>query len=445
MALPRVAMVSLGCKVNQNELEAFKELFRQEGYEVVPFTEKADVYVIHTCTVTHISDRKSRQFIRRAIKTNPEAVIAVTGCYAQVSPDEVSNIPGVDVVIGTQDRHKLVELVTLAREKETPINAVRSHNDYERFEELPLVEVTRARAFIKIQEGCEQYCSYCIIPYARGPLRSREPEQILTEVKHLVGKGFLEVVLTGVHTGAYGRDLTTDINLAGLLKKLVKVDGLKRLRISSIEPLDFTSELKSVLTREEVICPHFHIPLQSGDNTILEKMGRHYTGEDYLELVNSLRFRRPRAAITSDVMVGFPGETETQFENTMNIVKQASLAGIHVFPYSPRQGTKAAEMSNQVPHEIKKERERNLLKLGNRLAREYAQGFLNEVLKVLVEKPVNNKPGFYEGYTSNYLRVIFPAEKDLTGQLVPVKLEEFKQSLISGRIEKNVSLKKVKL
>nr|WP_244267103.1 MULTISPECIES: tRNA (N(6)-L-threonylcarbamoyladenosine(37)-C(2))-methylthiotransferase MtaB [Moorella] len=435
---PRVALVSLGCKVNQNELEAIKHLFQAAGYEIVPFPEKADVYVVHTCTVTHISDRKSRQLIRRAVRANPEAVVAVTGCYAQVAPGEVLAIPGVDVVVGTRERQRLVEMVEKAREKGTPVNAVRAHEPGEAFEELPLVEVSRARAFLKIQEGCEEFCTYCIVPYARGPLRSRAPEAILAEVQRLVAAGYLEIVLTGVHTGAYGRDLAGGIDLAGLLKKLVRVPGLERLRISSIDPLDFTPALKAVLAGEEVICPHYHIPLQSGDDTILQKMGRRYTGRYYLELIASLRSKRPRAAFTSDVMVGFPGETEDQFQNTMAVVKEAALAAIHVFPYSPRRGTPAAAMPDQVAPDVKKDRERRLLQLGRRLARQYAREFLNETLTVLVERPLPGQPGVFEGHTGNYLTVAFPATGDLIGRLVPVRLQELRGGLIWGKLEKDV-------
>lgn len=438
LSCPRVALVSLGCKVNQNELAAIKHLFLAAGYEIVPFPEEADVYVVHTCTVTHISDRKSRQFIRRAVRANPEAVVAVTGCYAQVAPGEVLDVPGVDVVVGTRDRHRLVELVEKAREEGRPVNAVRAHEPGEIFEELPLVEVSRVRAFLKIQEGCEEFCTYCIVPYARGPLRSRDPRAILAEVRRLVAAGYLEIVLTGVHTGAYGRDLPGAIDLAGLLRQLALVPGLRRLRISSIDPLDFTPGLKAVLAGEEVICPHFHIPLQSGDDAILQKMGRRYTGRYYQELIASLRSGRPRAAFTSDVMVGFPGETEEQLQNTMTVIKEVALAGIHVFPYSPRQGTPAAAMPGQVPPEVKKDRERRLLHLGRYLARQYAREFLHETLEVLVERPLPGQPGAFEGHTANYLTVAFPATGDLAGRLVAVRLLELRGGLIWGKLEKDV-------
>ncbi|NLW08207.1 MAG: tRNA (N(6)-L-threonylcarbamoyladenosine(37)-C(2))-methylthiotransferase MtaB [Clostridia bacterium] len=437
MTSPRVALASLGCKVNQNELEAIKHLFLGEGYQVVPFPQEADVYVIHTCTVTHVSDSKSRKLIRRAVRANPEAVVAVTGCYAQVAPGEVLAIPGVHIVIGTRERHRLPELVRRAREGKAPLNLVQEHEAGEAFEELPVVELSRARAFLKIQEGCREICTYCIVPYARGPLRSRRPEQALAEVKRLVEAGYQEIVLAGVHTGAYGQDLPEKVTLAGLLELMIKVHGLKRLRLSSIDPLDFTPELKAILA-EEVICPHFHIPLQSGDNSILEAMGRRYTASYFLELVADLRSRRPRAAFTSDVMVGFPGEKEHHFENTVATVKAAALAGIHVFPYSPRRGTPAATMPEQVPPEIKKQREASLLQLGRKLADSYARQFLGETLEVLVERPLNSAAGVFTGHTSNYLAVAFAADTDLSGQLLPVKLLELKKSFIWGKIEKDV-------
>ncbi|MEW8958772.1 MAG: tRNA (N(6)-L-threonylcarbamoyladenosine(37)-C(2))-methylthiotransferase MtaB [Moorella sp. (in: firmicutes)] len=439
MPSPRVALISLGCKVNQNELEALKHLFREAGYEIVSFSEEADVYVVHTCTVTHISDRKSRQYIRRARRANPDAVVAVTGCYAQVAPGEVMAIPGVDVIIGTRDRRQLVELVEKARREGITVNAVRPHEAGEAFEELPLVEVSRARAFLKIQEGCEEFCTYCIVPYARGPFRSRAPEAVLEEVRRLVAAGYLEIVLTGVHTGAYGRDLPGGPDLAGLLRQIVKIPGLKRLRISSIDPLDFTPDLKEVLTGEEIICPHYHIPLQSGDDEILRRMGRRYDARYYLDLIASLRALRPRAAFTSDVMVGFPGETEEQFQNTMRMVKEAGLAAIHVFPYSPRRGTPAATMPGQVDPAVKKHRERRLLQLGRKLFRQYAREFLQETLEVLVERALAGSSGVYEGHTDNYLQVAFPAAADPTGSLVAVRLEELRGSLIWGKLVQDVN------
>ncbi|GFN22520.1 tRNA (N(6)-L-threonylcarbamoyladenosine(37)-C(2))-methylthiotransferase MtaB [Thermanaeromonas sp. C210] len=432
MAAKRVALASLGCKVNQNELEALKGLFRSAGYQIVPFDAPADVYVVHTCTVTHLSDRKSRQMIRRAVRNNPEAVVAVTGCYAQVAPEEVLRIPGVDVIVGTRDRARLVELVEEARRTGKVVNAVREPEKGEAFEELPVTQVSRARAFLKIQEGCEEYCTYCIVPYARGPLRSRAPQRVVEEVQRLVDAGYQEVVLTGVHTGAYGRDLPGGVDLDYLLRQLLEVPGLGRLRLSSIDPLDFTPRLIRTLTEAEQICPHFHIPLQSGDDFILERMGRRYTAYQYLELLDRLREGRPRAAITTDIIVGFPGEQEEHFRRTLEVVQRAAFARLHAFPYSPRSGTPAAAMPDQVPAEVKKERMARLLHLGRRLEEEYARCFLGETLDVLVEEQLPGGEDLWEGHTGNYLTVFFAAPGDWTGRLVPVRLRDWQEGRIWG-------------
>jgi len=433
MASRRVALTSLGCKVNQNELEALKGMFQQAGYEIVPFEESADVYVIHTCTVTHLSDRKSRKLIRRATRQNPEAIVAVTGCYSQVAPEEVLKIPGVDVVVGTRDRGRLVELVEEARRTGRTINAVSPHEKGEPFEELPLLQTSRSRAFVKIQEGCEEFCTYCIVPYARGPLRSRAPEAIIAEIRELVAAGYQEIVLTGVHVGAYGRE-RGDIDLEGLLKLVVAIPGLGRVRVSSVDPPDFTPGLIAILTGSEKICSHYHIPLQSGDDWILRRMGRRYTVKQYLDLISSLRQGRPRAAITTDIIVGFPGEKEEHFQHTLEIVKEVGFARVHVFPYSPRAHTPAALMPEQVPAEVKKERVDRLLALARELAEEYAKGFVGETLETLVEEEMPESPGFFEGHTENYLLVSFSASEPLTGRLVPVKILEYRKGRLWGQL-----------
>ncbi|MCG0277560.1 MAG: tRNA (N(6)-L-threonylcarbamoyladenosine(37)-C(2))-methylthiotransferase MtaB [Thermanaeromonas sp.] len=433
MASRRVALASLGCKVNQNELEALKGLFQQAGYEIVPFDETADVYVIHTCTVTHLSDRKSRQLIRRATRQNPEAIVAVTGCYSQVAPEEVLKIPGVDVVVGTRERARLVELVEEARRTGKTVNAVRPHEKGEPFEELPLVQTSRSRAFVKIQEGCEEFCTYCIVPYARGPLRSRAPEAVIAEIRKLVTAGYQEIVLTGVHVGAYGRE-RGDIDLEGLLKLVVSIPGLGRVRVSSIDPPDFTPGLVAVLTGSEKICPHYHIPLQSGDDWILRRMGRRYNVKQYLDLIASLRQGRPRAAITTDVIVGFPGEKEEHFRHTLEVVEEVGFSRVHVFPFSPRARTAAALMPGQVDAEVKKERVNRLLELARRLAAEYAQGFIGETLETLVEEEMPGREGFWEGHTGNYLLVSFLAREPLRGRLVPVKIAEYREGRLWGEV-----------
>ncbi|GAW93447.1 tRNA (N(6)-L-threonylcarbamoyladenosine(37)-C(2))-methylthiotransferase MtaB [Calderihabitans maritimus] len=432
----RVGIYVLGCKVNYHEAEAIGSLFKRKGYEVVPFGEKADVYIIHTCTVTHLSDRKSRQMIRKAVRTNPEAVVAVTGCYAQTSPGEVLEIPGVDLVVGTRDRRRIVELVEAASRQEKPLNMVHKLEEIKEFEELPVDAPDRARAFFKIQEGCNRFCTYCIIPYARGPIRSRSLESTVREVERLVAEGFGEIVLTGIHVGLYGRDLPGNIDLAVLLERLVQIEGLRRLRVSSLDPNDFTPRLLDTITAYPVICPHYHLSLQSGDDEVLRRMNRRYTTEEYRRLVEELRQRRPGCAITTDIIVGFPGETEEQFQNTLLFVEQIGFSGLHVFKYSPRKGTPAARYPEQVSAEEKERRSRQLIQLGKRLAREYAAQFLNRTMEVLVEQEVGTAPRQWTGHTENYLKVVFSApQEDLRGQFVPVRLQEVQEDWVRGVME----------
>jgi len=430
----RIALHSLGCKVNQNEAEAMLHMFRQAGYREVDFNQKADVYLIHTCTVTHLGDRKSRQMIRRAIKQNPAAIIIVSGCYAQMAPDEILEIPGVDLVVGTQDRNRILELVEQVKESRKPINAVRDVLHTKEFEELELEHTDRARAFLKIQEGCQQFCTYCIIPFARGPVRSRDPEKTLREVEKLVENGYKEIVLTGIHTGAYGQDLPQGYDLNWLVSQIAQVPGLARLRISSLDPNEFTPDFIDTISNHPVICPHFHISLQSGDDDILERMRRSYTTEEYRQLVKKLRLEIPQVAITTDVMVGFPGETAEQHRNSMAFVEEMEFAGLHVFKFSPRIGTKAARFDNQVPPEVKEERSKEMIALGRRLKEKFAQSFLGQKLDVLVEQ--QTKDGLWEGHTPNYLKVCFEApQDDLRGKILPVKLIEYAGDFILGEVK----------
>lgn len=434
MVQDRIALHSLGCKVNQNEAEAMLHMFRQAGYREVDFNQKADVYLIHTCTVTHLGDRKSRQMIRRAIKQNPAAIIIVSGCYAQMAPDEILEIPGVDLVVGTQDRNRILELVEQVKESRKPINAVRDVLHTKEFEELELEHTDRARAFLKIQEGCQQFCTYCIIPFARGPVRSRDPEKTLREVEKLVENGYKEIVLTGIHTGAYGQDFPQGYDLNWLVSQIAQVPGLARLRISSLDPNEFTPDFIDTISNHPVICPHFHISLQSGDDEILERMRRSYTTEEYRQLVKKLRLEIPQVAITTDVMVGFPGETAEQHRNSMAFVEEMEFAGLHVFKYSPRIGTKAARFDNQVPPEVKEERSKEMIALGRRLKEKFAQSFLGQKLDVLVEQ--QTKDGLWEGHTPNYLKVCFEApQDDLRGKILPVKLIEYAGDFILGEVK----------
>lgn len=416
----KVAVHVLGCKVNQYELEGIKELFIEKDYQIVNFNEKADIYLIHTCTITHLGDRKSRQYIRKAIKNNPKATIAVTGCYAQVSPQEIEKITGVDIILGTKDRRKIVEIIE-NHQKDEQIQLVTDSKANNKFEELPIFKPSRARAFIKIQEGCDRFCTYCIVPYARGPVKSRGFSNTISEIKHLVDQGFKEIVLTGVHIGTYGKDLCDNQGLLHLLQETVKIDNLKRLRISSLDPDEINSDIIKILTENEKICAHYHIPLQNGDDQILKRMGRRYTTDDYRKIINTIRSKRPDAAFTTDVIVGFPGETEGNFQNTVNFIEEIAFADLHVFRYSPRKGTPAAAYKNQVAADLKTRRSNQLISLANKLWAKYAQKFIGQDLDVLVEIQQN---GMWEGHTENYLKVVFENHsEDLTGKIVKVTLD----------------------
>lgn len=420
-----VAFHTLGCKVNHYETEAIWQLFKQQGYERVDFEAIADVYVINTCTVTNTGDKKSRQVIRRAIRKNPDAVICVTGCYAQTSPAEILAIPGVDIVVGTQDRAKMLEYIEKYKKERQPINAVGNIMKNRVYEELDVPSFTdRTRASLKIQEGCNNFCTFCIIPWARGLLRSRDPQEVIRQAQQLVDAGYKEIVLTGIHTGGYGEDMK-DYNFAMLLRDLeAQVKGLKRLRISSIEASQITDEVIEVLDKSKVIVRHLHIPLQSGSNTVLKRMRRKYTMEFFAERLNRLKEALPGLAVTSDVIVGFPGETEEEFMETYNFIKEHKFSELHVFPYSKRTGTPAARMADQIDEEVKNERVHRLIALSDQLAKEYASQFEGEVLEVIPEERFKGDPesGLYEGYTDNYLKVVFPATEEMIGKIVKVKI-----------------------
>lgn len=421
-----VAFHTLGCKVNHYETEAIWQLFKEAGYERKDYESKADVYVINTCTVTNTGDKKSRQVIRRAIRHNPDGVICVTGCYAQTSPAEIMAIPGVDIVVGTQDRHKLLGYIEEYRKERQPINGVGNIMKARVFEELDVPAFTdRTRASLKIQEGCNNFCTFCIIPWARGLLRSRDPEEVINQAQQLVDAGYKEIVLTGIHTGGYGEDLK-DYNFAKLLKELdERVAGLKRIRISSIEASQITDEVIEVLDQSDKIVRHLHIPLQSGSNTVLKRMRRKYTMEFFAERLTKLKKALPGLAVTSDVIVGFPGETEEEFMETYNFVKDHQFSELHVFPYSKRTGTPAARMEDQVDENVKNERVHRLIALSDQLAKEYASPYEGDVLEIIPEESFKEQDGthnLYVGYTDNYMKVVFEGTEDMIGRLVKVKI-----------------------
>ncbi|MBU9722511.1 MULTISPECIES: tRNA (N(6)-L-threonylcarbamoyladenosine(37)-C(2))-methylthiotransferase MtaB [Bacillaceae] len=424
--MPTVAFHTLGCKVNHYETEAIWQLFQHGGYEKAEFEQAADVYVINTCTVTNTGDKKSRQVIRRAIRRNPEAVVCVTGCYAQTSPAEIMAIPGVDIVVGTQDRHKLLGYIEQYQKEREPINGVGNIMKARVYEELDVPEFTdRTRASLKIQEGCNNFCTFCIIPWARGLMRSRKPEDVISQAKQLVEAGYKEIVLTGIHTGGYGEDMK-DYSLARLLQDLEQVDGLKRIRISSIEASQITDEVIRVIDESEKVVRHLHVPLQSGSNSVLKRMRRKYTTEFYFDRVEKLKKALPGLAVTSDVIVGFPGETAEEFQETYDFIRKIGYSELHVFPYSKRTGTPAARMEDQVEDEVKNERVHKLIQLSEQLAKEYASKYEGEVLEVIPEEKDKENPdsNYYIGYSDNYLKVKFPADESMVGKIVKVKIEQ---------------------
>lgn len=434
--MPTVAFHTLGCKVNFYDTEAIWQLFKQEGYEQVDFESTADVYVINTCTVTNTGDKKSRQMIRRAVRRNPDAIIAVTGCYAQTSPAEIMAIPGVDLVIGTQDRDKIMTYVKQLERERQPINAVRNIMKTRTFEELDVPDFAdRTRAFLKIQEGCNNFCTFCIIPWSRGLMRSREPESVIRQARMLVEAGYKEIVLTGIHTGGYGEDME-NYSLAQLLWDLDKVDGLKRIRISSIEASQITDPVLEVLNASDKMCRHLHIPLQAGDDAVLKRMRRKYTVAEYAEKLEHIRRVMPGAAITTDVIVGFPGETEEMFRNGYRFMEQMQFSEMHVFPYSKRTGTPAARMEDQIDEELKNARVHELIDLSERMQLAYAQRFVGQVLEVIPERDYKGSPGqgLVMGYTDNYLQLVFEGSEDWVGQVCKVELTEAGVNECRGRL-----------
>ncbi len=430
-----ISIFTLGCKVNQYESEAVSSMFEQNGYEVVPFEQSSDVYIINTCTVTSLSDRKSRQTIRKAKKNNPNSIVVVMGCYAQTSPNEVLKIPEVNLVIGTKDRNKILEYITRVELGECKINAVDNIMSSRDFEELKVSSYKeRTRAYLKIQEGCSQFCSYCIIPYARGPIRSRQPEAIIEEVKELSENGFLEIVLTGIHLASYGKDIKTT-SLLQIIQKINMIEGIKRIRLGSLEPTTITEEFVNSANQMPKLCPHYHLSLQSGCDNTLKAMNRKYTTEEYRNSVMLLKKNIPDVAITTDIMVGFPGETEEDFEASLNFAKEMGFSKIHVFKYSPRSGTPAAKLSNQVSPQEKERRSQLMLELSDNIEKQYFESFIGREMEVLYEQELHGNKEYIEGLTKNYIRVMAKGGAELKGSLINTKLEKINGALFEGNIK----------
>ena len=430
--MKKVAFYTLGCKVNQYETEAMLEMFKKDGYTQVESEEFADVYVINTCTVTHMSDRKSRQYIRRMKKKNPDAIIAVVGCYSQVSPEEILEIEEVNLVMGTNERRQIVEEIKKldASKKASTVDDIMK---VRAFEEIEINQTNgRTRAFMKIQDGCDRFCTYCIIPYARGGrVRSRDLESVINEANKLANNGYKEIVLTGIRVASYGKDVKdADTNLLTVIKAIDKIEGVERIRLSSVEPLLMTDEFIDTVAKMPKVCPHFHLSLQSGCDETLKRMNRRYTTKEYKDIVDKLRQKMPNVAITTDVIVGFPGETNNEFSQTYEFLRDIELSQMHVFKYSPRKGTPAADMENQIDPQMKQMRSDKLIALNKQNFTNFAKKFEGQEFNVLFEQNIGENK--YEGLTPNYIRVIVESEEDIQGKILKTKINDVKDEYVEG-------------
>lgn len=399
-----VAFYTLGCKVNQYETNAMEQQFIQNNYKIVENTEKADIYVINTCTVTNMADRKSRQMLRRVKEINQSAVIVVCGCYAQVAKTELEQIPEVDIILGINEKNKIVQIVEeyLANQNNIiEVADVSKQKEFLNFGDVTYTE--KNRAVIKVQDGCNMFCSYCLIPYARGRIRSRKIENVVSEIEKIAKQGIKEVVITGIHVASYGKDFENEnIRLINLLEEINKIEGIARIRLSSLEPTIVDEEFAQRLSKLEKICDHFHLSLQSGCDATLKRMNRKYTTARYKEATEILRKYYPNANFTTDVIVGFPGETDEEFNQTYKFLKEIEFYKMHIFKYSPRKGTVAEKLPNQVDGNIKEERSKKLIELSNNMQNEKNSQYIGKTVKVLFEEYEN---GYYKGHTTNYMVV----------------------------------------
>lgn len=434
----KIAFYTLGCKVNQSDTASMEGIFRRAGYEVVDFGSPADVYLINTCVVTNTGQRKSRQIINRAVRHNPLSLIVVTGCYPQTAPEEVRAIAGVDVIIGNQERARIVELVEQALEnKQTEIlDNVQKMTVDTKFEELGVgTETDKTRAFLKIQEGCNQYCTYCIIPYARGPLRSRSLESIRSEVAKLVEAGYKEVVLIGIHLGCYGKELAKEgkhITLYDAVQAVLSVEGMCRVRLGSLESIEVEPRLLELMANEPRLCKHLHLPLQSGCDKILQAMHRPYDTARFTQLLQQIRAQVPDVAITTDIIVGFPGETEEDFATTLAFAEKCGFAKMHIFPYSKRKGTPAEKMPNQVDEAVKGERAARLAAVDEKLHQAMLKQMVGKTEEVLFEQPVDAV--YMEGLCGPYLRVVVPGTEELSNTIAKVRITGIVDDWLTGEL-----------
>lgn len=416
----KVAFITLGCKVNQYETNAMCEKFINKGYEVVEKEEKADIYIVNTCTVTNMSDRKSRQMLRRVKEINEKAIIVACGCYAQVAKEELEKIDEIDIVLGNNEKKNIVDYVEKyikEKNKIIEIEDVMQKRDFVDFGEVTYTEKTRA--VIKVQDGCDRFCSYCIIPYARGRVRSRLPESVINEITQIANAGIKEVVITGIHIASYGKDFRNNYKLIDLLEEINKIEGIKRIRLGSIEPTLITEEFVNRLSKLEKICDHFHLSLQSGCDATLERMNRKYTTEEFEKVVVLLRKYYKNVALTTDIIVGFPEETNEEFVQTYNYLNKIDFYKMHIFKYSPRKGTKAALMKNQVPGDIKEERSKKLIELSDKKQKEHNEKYIGQKLEVLFEE---REKEYIKGHTTNYIVVKTKTDKQIENTIQTVRI-----------------------
>jgi len=432
--MKRVGFITLGCKVNIYESNALKNELISKGFEITEANENCDVYIINTCSVTNMADAKSRKMIRKAIKLNPNAIVCAMGCYVQTN-DEAKNIDGVDILVGNGNKKEVVEqIINKLNERKSPkyVNILDILNTHD-YEPLDVTTYDHTRAFVKIEDGCDNFCTYCIIPYARGPVRCKGANDVIDEIKRITEMGYLEVVLAGIHTGRYKDN---DTNLSGLIKRILKeVPKLKRLRLSSIEINEVDDEFINLMKDNDILANHLHLPLQAGSDLILSKMERKYNTEYFLDRVNKIKEARPDISITTDVIVGFPYETDKEYKETKDFISKVGFSKLHVFPYSMRKGTKAVEMP-QVHDATKKERAADLIEYSKFLEKEYSNRFVGATLEVIVEQALDNTT--MVGHTSNFLQVIMDLDEKLIGKNVLVKITEIKDLKVYGKIEKNM-------
>jgi threonylcarbamoyladenosine tRNA methylthiotransferase MtaB len=426
-----VSFTTLGCKVNQFETEAMTELLEQEGFEVLPQGEKSDIYIINTCAVTKESERKSRQFINKAKRSNPKALVVAVGCSVQLNGEKLNEETNVDIIIGTKNKGTIGKLI---KEKLHDIEFKPEIEEFygrEGFEELKITSVhDKTRANIKIQDGCSQYCSYCIIPYVRGPIRSRNHNDIVEEIKKVAANGYKEIVLNGIHISSYGRDIHEDDALIRLIEDINNIDGIERIRLGSLEPKLITEDFIERYSKLNKVCDHFHLSLQSGSDSVLKRMNRKYTTEEYNKNVETIRKYMPNAGITTDIIVGFPGETEEEFKETLKFVKTIEFSRIHVFKYSVREGTKAAKMPEQIEEAVKSLRSKELINLGNNLSKEFMNKFLGKDMPVLIE--TLKKENIFEGYTTNYLKVLIKSDNNIKNRIVNAHIKNLRNDYLLG-------------